>query len=272
MSTNRLEVRLAALRAEGRAGVAPYVTAGDGGLATTLEVLRALDERGAACAELGVPFSDPIADGPVLQAAAQRALDAGTTLTGILAMVRELRDEGRELPIALFSYANPIVRLGWESAAELSAAAGVDAWLVPDMIPEEADAMRSACDAHGVAPIFFVAPTSTDARIAAAAEASRGFLYAIGRVGVTGGATTLDEAALDFLARVRERTDLPIGVGFGLRTSDDVAVVTQHAELAIVGSAFVQRVRDAYDQAGASASAARAAASDYLSALQQGLR
>ena len=272
MSANRLEARLTALRSEGRAGVAPYVTAGDGGLATTLEVLRALDEGGAACVELGVPFSDPIADGPVLQAAAQRALDAGTNLTGILAMVRELRDEGRELPIALFSYANPLVRLGWDGAAAASAAAGVDAWLVPDMIPEEAGPMREACEAHGVAPIFFVAPTSPDDRIAAAAAASRGFLYAIGRVGVTGGATTLDENALGFLARVREQTDLPIGVGFGLRTPEHVAAVTQHAELAIVGSAFVQRVRDAYDQAGASAAAARAAASDYLSELQQGLR
>jgi len=273
MSENRLEQRLAGLRAEGRTGLAPYVTAGDGGLDTTFAILRAADACGAACVELGVPFTDPIADGPVLQAAANRALEAGTTLRGIFGLVAKLRRAGSELPIALFSYANPLVRLGWKEAAERSAEAGVDAWLVPDLVPEEAEEMRGAALEHGIAPIFFVAPTSSPERIAAAAAASRGFLYAIGRVGVTGSRTELDAATLDFLATVRAAAgDLPLAVGFGLSTANQVAAVTQHADLAIVGSAFVQRIRRTFDRAGHFTGAAAEEAIAYLHELSTGLR
>jgi tryptophan synthase alpha chain len=272
VSNNRLTRRLLALRAEGRAGIAPYVTAGDGGIETTREVLRALDAGGASCVELGVPFSDPIADGPVLQAAAQRALAAGTNLRAILSMCSELRAEGCELPIALFTYANPLVRLGWKEAAHACAEAGIDAWLVPDMIPEEAEELRAAASSSDIAPIFFVAPTSPAARIAAAAEASRGFLYAIGRVGVTGQETELDDSTLQFIARIRASCDLPLAVGFGLRTAKQVSAVTQHADLAIVGSAFVARIHEAYTTGGDSPSAAAAEASDYLAELCSGLR
>ncbi len=258
-------------RAEGRAGVAPYVTAGDGGLETTREVLLALDRAGAACVELGVPFSDPIADGPILQAAAQRALESGTNLKGILEMVREVRSAGCEMPIALFSYANPLYSMGWENAAKDSKRAGIDGWLVPDMIPSQAQAMRAAAEGQGLACIFFVAPTSSDERIAAAAQASQGFLYAIGRVGVTGANTLLTEETLDFLQRLRKSCDLPIGVGFGLRSADQIAAVTEHAELAIVGSAFVQRLRDAYE-VNPTPSHVAAEAATYLTELQKGLR
>jgi tryptophan synthase alpha chain len=271
MSTNRLEARLALYRAEGRSGVAPYVTAGDGGLETTREVLLALDRGGAACVELGVPFSDPIADGPTLQAAAGRALDAGTTLRGILEMVKDVRGAGSEMPIALFSYANPLYSMGWVEAAKASREAGVDGWLVPDMIPSQGAAMRAAANAEDLACIFFAAPTSSSERIAAAAEASRGFLYAIGRVGVTGANTTLTEDTLEFLRRLRGSCDLPIGVGFGLRNAEQVAAVTEHAELAIVGSAFVQRLRDAFESNPSPSHVATEAAT-YLSELQQGLR
>lgn len=271
MSSNRLNRALAKLKAEGRAGIAPYVTAGDGGLETTKAVLLALDKGGAACVELGVPFSDPIADGPILQAAAQRALDAGTTLRGILQMVREVRDEGCELPIALFSYANPLYSLGWEAAARASKEAGVDGWLVPDMIPSQATAMLAGAQANDLSCVFFAAPTSSRERIRAAATASQGFLYAIGRVGVTGGATELTSSTLDFLRTLRENCDLPIGVGFGLRNADQVAAVTEHAELAIVGSAFVDRLRKVYDQQN-SPSQVAAEAATYLNELQQGLR
>ena len=271
MSENRLERRLAELRKAGQAGLAPYVTAGDGGLETTLAVLRALEEGGATCVELGVPFSDPIADGPVLQAAATRALEAGTTLRGILEMVGRLRAAGSELPVALFSYANPLVRLGWAEAARRSAEVGVDAWLVPDLIPEEAGEMRAAALDAGICPIFFVAPTSSKERIAAAAEASRGFLYVIGRVGVTGGRTELDVAALAFLERVRQATELPLAVGFGLSSAEQVAAVTRHADLAIVGSAYVTRLHRAFTDAGGSPEAAAREAALYLRELARGL-
>jgi len=270
--TNRLEERLAANRAEGLAGIAPYITAGDGGLDTTRALLEVLEAGGASCVELGVPFSDPIADGPVLQAAAQRALDSGTTLTGILDLVRAFREDGGRMPIALFTYANPLVRLGWEEAALRCAEAGVDAWLVPDIIPEEADTQRAAASTHDIAPIFFVAPTSPPERIALAAGASRGFLYAIGRVGVTGSHTALDDSTLAFLASVRAATELPIGVGFGLRNAEQVQAVTAHADLAIVGSSFVQRVHEAFEGSGASTAAAALEAKNYLSELKQGLR
>ena len=269
---NRLVTQMTSLRSAGQAGVAPYVTAGDGGLETTLEVLRALDSGGAACVELGIPFSDPIADGPILQAAAQRSLDGGTKLGGILEMVKEFRQGGSEMPIALFSYANPLLHLGWEGAARASAEAGVDAWLIPDMIPEEGDEMSAAAQAHGIAPIFFVAPTSSDERIARAANASRGFLYAIGRVGVTGNATTLDESTLSFLARIRAGCELPLAVGFGLRDATQISAVTRHADLAIVGSAFVQRIPEAFMAGNQAPHAAANEAALYLSELMQGLK
>jgi len=268
----RLEARLAALRADGRAGIAPYVTAGDGGLDTTLAVLEALERGGATCVELGVPFSDPIADGSVLQAAAQRALAGGTHLSGVLEVVRELRARGGELPVALFSYANPLLRLGWEEAARASAAAGVDAWMVPDLVPEEGEAMTAAAQEHGIAPIFFVAPTSSPGRIERAANASRGFLYAIGRVGVTGRETTLDQATLAFLDRVRAATELPLAVGFGLRRAEQVAAVARHADLAIVGSAFVQRLHEAFEAGDRDAAAAAREAETYLAELRLGLQ
>lgn len=271
MSTNRLEARLTSYRAEGRRGVAPYVTAGDGGLETTREVLLALDRGGAACVELGVPFSDPIADGPILQAAAGRALERGTTLKGVLEVVRSVRDAGCEMPIALFSYANPLYSMGWEAAARASREAGVDGWLVPDMIPGEAGPMRRAAQDQDLACVFFAAPTSSEERIRAAAGASRGFLYAIGRLGVTGANTELTSETLDFLRRLRGACSLPIGVGFGLRTADQVAAVTDHAELAIVGSAFVDRLHRARG-AHSNPSHVAAEAAAYLEELQTGLR
>ena len=272
MTLNRLCERLQRDRQAGRSGIAPYVTAGDGGLETTRAVLEALEAGGASCVELGIPFSDPIADGPVLQAAAQRALDAGTRLADVLDLCRDFRAAGGELPIALFSYANPLVRMGWQEAAHRSATAGVDAWLVPDMIPEEADGMRAACETSGLAPIFFVAPTSSTERIAAAATASRGFLYTIGRVGVTGSETELDAETLAFLQRVRAASPLPVAVGFGLRTAAQVEAVTRHADLAIVGSAFVDRLRRAFDAAGGDPAAAAYEATNYLNELRGGLR
>lgn len=236
---NRLAARLAALRAEGRRGVSPFVTAGDG---PTLDILRALDRDGVACVELGVPFSDPIADGPVLQAASQRALEAGTTFESVLEILRAFRAES-ELPVALMGYANPLVRRGFAHAVRAIAEAGGDALLVADLPPEEAGELLEACTASDVCPIFFAAPTSSDERIAAAAAASRGFLYAVGRVGVTGRPTELDHDTQAFLERARRLAgDLPLAVGFGIATPEHVTAACRHADVAIVGSAFVDRL------------------------------
>ncbi len=261
---NRLEARTAALRAVGERGVAPYLTAGDGGLDTTLAALHALDQGGAACIELGVPFSDPIADGPVLQAAADRALAAGTTLAAILEMVARFREEGGAVPIALMSYANPLLRRGWGGTCAGAAEAGVDALIVPDLALEEGAPLREAAAAAGLCPVFFAAPTSPEARIRAAAEASRGFLYVVGRVGVTGGGTSFGDDTQDFLARVAALSPVPTAVGFGIRSAADVRAAVRHADLAIVGTAMVRRLH----QAGA---AAPEAAAGYLAELMEGL-
>lgn len=248
---NRLVARLARMRAANERGVSPYVTAGDGGAETTLAVLRALDAAGATCVELGLPFSDPIADGPTLQAAAQRALEAGTTFEGVLAIVRELREGSdgappSELPIALMGYANPFVRRGFDAATRALKDAGGDALLVADMPAEEGEEMARAANDADLCPIFFAAPTSPDERIALAARRSRGFLYAIGRVGVTGRATDMGADTVAFLERARRIAgDLPVAVGFGIAGPDAVRVATGHADLAIVGSALVQHLHEA---------------------------
>jgi len=263
--------RLEAMRERGERGLAPYVTAGDGGLETTLAVLRALDRAGAACVELGLPFSDPIADGPVLQAAADRALAARTNFQGVLAMPREFRRES-PMPVVIMSYANPLLRRGWQAAAKAIAGAGGDALLVADLPVEEGDAMRAAAIYAGLAPIFFVSPTTSDERMSRAIEASRGFVYAIGRFGVTGARTKLDPAAQAFLARVRERSNgLPVAVGFGIATAEDVRAAVEHADLAIVGSALVKRIHEALEANGGRPAVAAQAAEDFARELMKGI-
>ena len=272
VSTNRLEARMAALRERGQRGVAPYVTAGDGGYATTLAVLRALDAAGATCVELGLPFSDPIADGPVLQAAADRALKAGASFDGTLAMLRELREGSNgappsELPVLLFSYANPLVHRGLPEACRALADAGGDGLLVPDVPVEEGEPLREAARDAGLCSVFFVAPTTSTARVRAVAQKSSGFVYVIGRLGVTGAQTELGDEAVGFLERVRSETELPLALGFGIRNAEQVRVVTRVAELAIVGSAMVDRIH----QAAATPEGAARAATEYFRELASGL-
>ena len=253
-------------------GLAPYVTAGDGGLDATLEVLRGLERAGAACIELGLPFSDPIADGPVLQAAAQRALAARTTFEGVLGVLVRFRKESA-LPVVVMSYANPLLRRGWEASAVAIREAGGDGLLVADLPVEEGEEMRAAAERAGLAPIFFVAPTTSPDRMARAIAASRGFVYAIGRFGVTGGRTALDPAAEAFLARVRRLArDLRVAVGFGIATHADVATVLRHANLAIVGSALVQKVHEAFEAGGRRPEAAGRAAEAFVRELMGGDR
>lgn len=241
---NRLESLTKEMRAKGKRGVAPYLTAGDGGLENTLAELHALEQGGAACVELGIPFSDPIADGPALQAAADRALDAGTTLQSVLQMLEDYRAAGGALPIALMSYANLLLRNGLNETAQQIHAAGADALIVPDMPVEEGAALEQACAAAELCPVFFAAPTSPPERVVEAAKRSRGFLYVVGRVGVTGGSTSFDEETQAFLERTRALSPTPLAVGFGIATAEHVRAATRHADLAIVGTALVRHLHD----------------------------
>jgi tryptophan synthase alpha chain len=292
---NRLVECTKELRRKGRRGLAPFITAGDGGLGRTLSILRTLDDEGIACVELGLPFSDPIADGPVLQAAADRALADGTTFEGVCALLRALRAGDRHtrpstLPIAIMSYANPLFVRGIERSARELAAAGADAWLVPDLPVEESPEFCAASEAAGLATIFFVAPTTSDERARAAVRASRGFLYAIGRFGVTGASAELsgpavhsgrprvpvpaelpllEEDAQEFLARMRALAgDLPLAVGFGIDSAEKVRAAVRHADLAIVGSALV----DAIHRAGSHPRDVVEAAAFFIQDLKKGLR
>jgi len=265
VSANRLESRMQSMLKQDFRGLAPYLTAGDGGMETTLAVLEALDAGGASCIELGIPFSDPIADGPVLQAASQRALDSGTTLDSALEMLAEFRSRGCTVPVAIMSYANPLHARGWAGAARAVADAGGDALIVPDLPVEEGGGMAEAAGEAGLCPIFFASPTSGDDRIARAASESRGFLYVVGRTGITGARTSFDETVQSFLKRAESLSPIPLGVGFGISTGDDVREAVRYARLAIVGTALVQRLHEA------GPGGAREAASLFLEELMTGV-
>ena len=261
---NRLEHATQTLRETNQRGVAPYLTAGDGGLTTTLAVLHALEKAGATCVELGFPFSDPIADGPVLQAAAQRSLEAGTTFADTLEMVATYRKEGGELPLAFMSYINPLLQHGGlSSTCQRIAYAGADALVIPDLPLEESEELEKVCWENRLAPILFAAPTSGDARIQKAGSRSHGFLYVVGRVGITGGSTAFDNTTQEFLQTARRLSNAPIAVGFGIRTADDIRSATKYADLAIVGTALVEKLHYSKDPA--------KTAFDFLKELQSGL-
>ena len=271
---NRLETKLAALRAEKRCGLAPFVTAGDGGLETTLAILRALDRAGVACIELGLPFSDPTADGPVLQAASERGIAGGATFDRVIDLITRFRREAPQgtAPIVLMGYANSLIRRGWEASCAALAEAGADGVIVADLPAEEGAPLAIAAEKTGIGAIFFASPTTEPARLAASVKLSRGFLYAIGRLGVTGARADIDPTQAAFLERVRAAAgDLPVAVGFGISTADQVRAVAPHADLAIVGSAMVDRIHRALTASKGSASAAARAAEEFAQELMKGL-
>ena len=243
MNSNRLCLATASLRDKNRRGIAPYVTAGDGGLEQTLAVLHALEKAGATCVELGIPFSDPIADGPVLQAAASRSLEAGTSLQKSLEMIQQFRADGGQMPLAVMSYINPLLQGGGLEKTCLAVAdAGADALIVPDLPIEESALLEKFCAEHQLAAVLFAAPTSSEDRIRTAGEHSSGFLYVVGRVGITGSATAFDDQTQELLQKARRLSPIPIAVGFGIRTADDIRAATLHADLAIVGTAMVEKL------------------------------
>lgn len=220
-------------------GIIAYLTAGDPDLATTRDIALAAIDNGADVIELGVPFSDPLADGPVIQRASERAVGRGVRLTDVLQLASALRKLRPQAGLVLFSYLNPVVRMGMKPFCAAAKAAGADGVLLTDMIVEEAAEYLAEMQANDLAPIFLAAPTSPDARLKAVAAASKGFVYAISRVGITGTQDKIASDAPTLVARLRAFTDLPIAVGFGISTPEHVRAVAQFADAAIIGSALV---------------------------------
>ena len=220
-------------------GLVIYFTAGDPDLATTRDMAIAAIDNGADVIELGVPFSDPLADGPVIQRASERAVARGTRMDDVLGICREIRDARPDAGIILFTYLNPALRLGLAEFAKAAKAAGADGVLLTDMIVEEAEEYLRVMRENDLAPVFLAAPTSPDERLKAIAEASQGFVYAISRVGITGTQTELASDARGLVERLREFTKLPIALGFGVSTAEHVRQVSEFADAAVVGSAIV---------------------------------
>jgi tryptophan synthase alpha chain len=254
---SRISRQFADLRRTGEMGLVAYITAGDPSLAATEQFVLALAGAGADVIELGVPFSDPVADGPVIQRASERALRAGTTLAGVLSLVKSLRTK-TEVPLVLFSYFNPVLQMGLEKFADAAKAAGADGVLITDITPEEGGDYREAMTSRGLDTIFLAAPTSTDERLKLIAKSSSGFLYLISRTGVTGAKDQLAEELPTLARRVRRVTELPIAIGFGISQPGHVSLLGGLADAAVVGSALVEEIeRAATVEAAADALAAR---------------
>jgi len=220
-------------------GLVIYLTAGDPDLPTTREMALAAIDNGADVIELGVPFSDPLADGPVIQRASERAVARGVRLTDVLGVARELRATRPNCGIVIFSYLNPVVRMGMKAFCAEAKAAGADGVLLTDMIVEEAEQYLAEMKANDLAPVFLAAPTSPDVRLKMIAEASKGFVDAISRVGITGTRDAIASDAPDLVTRLKKFTQLPIAVGFGISNAEHVRTVGQFADAAVVGSALV---------------------------------
>jgi tryptophan synthase alpha chain len=253
--SNRIDRRFEALAAAGRTALIPFITAGHPDPAWTVSVMHALVRSGADLLELGVPFSDPAADGPVIQVASEQAIAQGVTTRVVLDLVQDFRREDAETPVVLMGYLNPIERYGYEAFAADASAAGVDGILMVDCPPEEMDRLRGALDANGIHPISLVAPTSTPERMERIAGQAGGYLYYVSFKGITG-ADRLQAANLEApIAELRDRTGLPLAVGFGIKDPDSAAAVARHADGVVIGSALVKRLGEAgsEDEAGAAA-------------------
>src|SRR5256884_4211637 len=269
-NSTRISKRFAELRASGELGIVAYIVAGDPSLDASLKYVLALAEGGADFIELGVPFSDPLADGPTIQRASERALKSGTTLAGVIDLVRRIRKStppASEVPLVLFSYYNPILQMGLEKFANATETAGADGVLATDLTPEESEDYRRILAAHHLDTIFLGAPTSTDERLAKIAACSSGFLYLISRTGVTGAKDALPDDLPALIRRTRGVTKLPIAVGFGISLPGHVSVLGGLADAAVVGSALVSEIEKA-----PSVDAAALALGERIRALKQAAR
>ena len=254
---SRLAETFGRLRSARSPGLVTYVTAGDPDLSRSRDVLLALARAGADVLEVGVPFSDPIADGPVIQRASERALAAGSHLEASLSLVKSVRAQ-IAAPLVLFTYVNPVLRLGSEEFVRRAADAGIDGVLLLDLPIEEAGPMRRALDARGIDLIFLVSPTTTDDRLREAARLGRGFLYVISRLGVTGTRAAVAVTAKPLVDRIRAVTPLPIALGFGVSRPEHVKEITAFADAAVVGSAIVQEIAKTSGNGGDPAAAVEA--------------
>ncbi|HEX8149276.1 MAG TPA: tryptophan synthase subunit alpha [Pyrinomonadaceae bacterium] len=238
---SRIDEAFRNLRAAGRRGFIPYITVGDPDLDTSRALVVELARAGATLVELGVPFSDPVADGPTIQRAAERALRHGVGLVDVLRILGEARRE-TDVPVILFSYFNPLLQFGVERLAAECVRAGIDGILATDLVPEESADFNEVLSRHGLDQIFLVAPTTSDARLRMIAERASGFVYAVSRAGVTGARDEMSSEAERLVGRVRGLTDLPVAVGFGISTAAQVSDVWAYADAAVVGSALVSEI------------------------------
>jgi tryptophan synthase alpha chain len=263
---SRISKRFAELRASGELGIVAYITAGDPTLDATLKFVLTLADAGADVIELGVPFSDPVADGPTIQRASERALKSGTTLAGVLNLVARIR-QSSQVPLVLFSYYNPILQMGLEKFAAAAAQTGADGVLATDLTPEESADYRRILHAQNLDTIFLAAPTSSDERLRIISAATSGFLYIISRTGVTGAKDSLPDELPALLRRAHNFTDLPIAVGFGISLPGHVSVLGGLADAAVVGSALVSEIEKA-----SSIDAAAGALRDLIQKLKEAAR
>ncbi len=242
---SRIQARFEALRKAGRKALIPYITAGDPTPALTVPLLRALVESGADILELGVPFSDPMADGPVIQRSGERALRQGVGLADVLGMARDFRHQNSQTPLVLMGYANPIEAMGAERFVRAAKEAGVDGVIVVDYPPEECEPFAALAKQNGIDPIFLLAPTSTEQRIQQVARVGGGFLYYVSLRGVTGAGHLDLEDVAERIPRIRAATRLPIGVGFGIRDAESARRVAQCADAVVIGSRIIQEIEAA---------------------------
>ena len=245
---SRVTATFAALRQAGRVALMPYLTVGYPDVETTIAGIHALVRGGADLIELGMPFSDPLADGVTVQRANQRALQAGTRTRTVLEVARRVRAEGVEVPLMAMGYYNPIYHFGPEAFVAACTEAGIDGLIVPDLPPEESDELGAACRTYGRDLIMLLAPTSTNERIAEVARRATGFIYCISLRGVTGARESVATGLGDYIARVRQHTDLPLAVGFGIANAEHVAQVARFADGAVVASALLDRLEQVEDR------------------------
>lgn len=239
---SRISKYLEKLRSEGRKALIPFITAGDPHPSVTVPTMHALVEAGADIIELGVPFSDPMADGPVIQHASERALIHHVGMHNVLDMVREFRESNSDTPVVLMGYLNPIEVMGYEAFATAAAEAGVDGVLTVDMPPEEAQELTAALRARELDPIFLLAPTTSEARIGRICDMASGFVYYVSVKGITGAGNLNTDEVAERVQTIRSKTDLPVGVGFGIKDGDSAARVAAVADAVVVGSALVSRI------------------------------
>jgi tryptophan synthase alpha chain len=244
---SRIDARFAALKAEGRAAFVPYVMAGDPDAATALAILKGLPAAGADLIEVGFPFSDPMAEGPPIQRAAQRALAKGMTLKATLETIAAFRQGDDATPIILMGYLNPLVTWGFQAFAKAAAAAGVDGMIVVDCPPEEADPLADALEANGMSLIFLTTPTTDDKRLPTVIRRASGFVYYVSVAGVTGVKEADAQAVAPNVERIRKASGLPVAVGFGIKTPERASAIAQVADAVVVGSALVDEVAEAVD-------------------------